>query len=296
MEFGPRALSTRSILADPRRVDTQTRLNLKVSSASPSAVRACRPVGRAASISSSTAPARMLMTAMVRPGGACPWTASPSTSGNDDLLALVRQVRSDVPAITHVDYSARIQTVGPDGNPEFRAIIQGFRDLTGCPMVVNTSFNVRGEPIVCTPQDAWSCFRRTDIDVLVVEDLIITSKPPRVHGSADRPHDGTAPSDPPVLENARTDLFFSLILTPLAERCAADFARRLGDEHPTGSAYCVPEAGAEFFELETLDAIGDLLRRRWTALGLDAACGLTQPLMELAEELIDAWKTRTSAT
>jgi len=76
--------------------------------------------------------------------------------------------RSDIPAVTHVDYSARIQTVHADTNPRYHALITKFKQLTGCPVVVNTSFNVRGEPIVCTPEDAWRCFMGTDIEVLVV--------------------------------------------------------------------------------------------------------------------------------
>lgn len=76
--------------------------------------------------------------------------------------------RSSIPAITHVDYSARVQTVHEETNPRYHALISAFRDLTGCPVVVNTSFNVRGEPIVCTPEDAFRCFMGSDIEVLVV--------------------------------------------------------------------------------------------------------------------------------
>jgi carbamoyltransferase len=289
MEFGPRALGSRSILADPRRADTQTRLNLKVKFR-----ESFRPFAPAVLLEACSeyfefdaASPYMMMTAPVVQERRLPADRASFDLGDEDLLALVRQVRSDVPAITHVDYSARLQTVGPDANPEFRAIIQEFHALTGCPLVVNTSFNVGDEPVVCTPQDAWLCFRKTDIDVLVVDDLIITGKPPRVHGSARRPHDDTAGSRLPPIENPRTDLFFRLMLTPLSERSVADFACHLGTERQTGSAYRLAEPSAEFFELESLDAIGDLLRRRWTAQGLDEACALIQPLLELAEELID---------
>ena len=82
-------------------------------------------------------------------------------------------VRSDIPAITHIDYSARIQTVSRETNPDYYDLISAFRDLTGCPVVVNTSFNVRGEPIVCTPEDALLCFVRSRIDTLVLEDFVI---------------------------------------------------------------------------------------------------------------------------
>jgi carbamoyltransferase len=81
--------------------------------------------------------------------------------------------RSDVPAITHVDYSARIQTVSADVNPRYHALISAFKDLTGCPMLVNTSFNVRGEPLVCTPEDAFRCFMGTEIELLVVGDAVL---------------------------------------------------------------------------------------------------------------------------
>jgi carbamoyltransferase len=81
--------------------------------------------------------------------------------------------RSSIPAVTHVDYSARLQTVARETSPEFHAIIEAFDRLTGCPVVINTSFNVRGEPIVCTPEDAYRCFMRTEMDALVLEDLVL---------------------------------------------------------------------------------------------------------------------------
>ena len=93
-----------------------------------------------------------------------------------DLRHRVNVVRSTVPAITHVDYSARIQTVDEDRNPRFYRLLNAFYELTGCPILVNTSFNVRGEPIVCTPQDAYRCFMATDMDVLVLEDLVLHKK------------------------------------------------------------------------------------------------------------------------
>jgi carbamoyltransferase len=81
--------------------------------------------------------------------------------------------RSQIPAITHIDYSARIQTVHTDTNPRYHALISAFKERTGCPLVVNTSFNVRGEPIVCTPEDAFRCFMGTDIELLVIENSIL---------------------------------------------------------------------------------------------------------------------------
>ena len=294
MEFGPRALGSRSILADPRRPDTQTRLNLKVKFRE--SFRPFAPAVLLASCSAyfefgDTSP-YMLMTAPVRRDRWRPTDRSAADIGDDDLLAIVRQVRSDVPAITHVDHSARLQTVGPDANPDFHAILLAFCDLTGCPLLVNTSFNVRGEPIVCTPHDAWACFKRTDIDLLVVEDLIITGKPTSArerpaeqHGeTTERPPPSPLPSHTP----ARVDLFFRLMLAPVAERDGAAFARRLGGGRPNGSSYCPPETAPAFCELESLEAIGSVLRQRWTEQGLGGACELIPPLLELAEELIDA--------
>jgi carbamoyltransferase len=96
-----------------------------------------------------------------------------ASAGSDDLIATVNQVRSELPAITHVDYSARIQTVSKSRSPRFHAIIDAFRKRTGCSVVINTSFNVRGEPIVCTPEDAYRCFSRTEMDYLVLEHCVL---------------------------------------------------------------------------------------------------------------------------
>jgi carbamoyltransferase len=92
---------------------------------------------------------------------------------HDDLLKWVNEVRSDLPAVTHVDYSARVQTVTSESNPAFHSILRAFERLTGCAVLINTSFNVRGEPIVCTPEDAYRCFMRTEIDALVLEHAVL---------------------------------------------------------------------------------------------------------------------------
>ena len=89
------------------------------------------------------------------------------------MLEIVKQKRSDIPAVTHVDYSARIQTVTEETNSYYYHVISEFKKLTGCSVIVNTSFNVRGEPIVCTPKNAYECFMRTDMDVLVLENCIL---------------------------------------------------------------------------------------------------------------------------
>jgi carbamoyltransferase len=185
MEFGPRALGARSILGDARRPDMQSRMNLKVK---------CRESFRpfAPSVLAERAAdyfelngesPYMLRTAYVRPERR---QAAAHIAG-DDLTTIINTARSDVPAATHVDYSARVQTVGDDSNPEFRRILEAFYERTGCALLVNTSFNVRGEPIVCAPQDAYHCFLRTDIDLLVLEDrLLWKSLQPRSATSDDR--------------------------------------------------------------------------------------------------------------
>jgi carbamoyltransferase len=92
---------------------------------------------------------------------------------SEDMLPVINTPRSDVPAITHIDYSARVQTIHAEDNPEFHAVVKAFEEMTGCGVVVNTSFNVRGEPIVCSPKDAYTCFMRTEIDLLVLEDCVL---------------------------------------------------------------------------------------------------------------------------
>ena len=92
---------------------------------------------------------------------------------NYDMLPVVNCKRSEIPAVTHVDYSARIQTVDEKRNPYYYRLLRAFEKRTGCGVIVNTSFNVRGEPIVCTPQDAYRCFMRTEMDVLVMENIML---------------------------------------------------------------------------------------------------------------------------
>lgn len=174
MEFGPRALGSRSILGDPRCPDMQTRMNLKIKyreSFRPFAPAVLAEFAADYFDIDGESPYMLL---------AVPVSASrrlPAREGvgddPDDLLAIVRNVRSEIPAVTHVDHSARVQTVGVNANPEFRRVLEAFHAQTGCPVLINTSFNVRGEPIVCSPQDAYRCFMSTDIDLLVLEDRLL---------------------------------------------------------------------------------------------------------------------------
>jgi carbamoyltransferase len=178
MEFGPRALGARSILGDPRRPETQVVMNLKIKNR-----ESFRPFAPAVlaekcgdCFEMEGESPYMLFVAPVREHRRLSPKSVEFEQGDDDMLKVVRQARSDVPAITHVDYSARVQTVCREDKPDFYAVIEEFERLTGCPMIVNTSFNVRGEPIVCTPEDAYRCFMATEIDLLVLEDSILWKK------------------------------------------------------------------------------------------------------------------------
>jgi carbamoyltransferase len=115
----------------------------------------------------------MLLVAPVRAERRKPGNLLAFEAGDDDLLKVVRQARSDIPAVTHVDYSARVQTVNATTHQPFYQVLRAYEALTGCGVIVNTSFNVRGEPIVCTPDDAYRCFMRTEMDMLVLEDCIL---------------------------------------------------------------------------------------------------------------------------
>jgi len=164
MEFGPRALGCRSILGDPRSTTMQSVMNLKVKfreSFRPFAPAVLRE--RVADYFELEADSPyMLLVAPVRP------ELRRSPEGPESGLDRVRQVRSTLPAVTHVDYSARVQTVSADAHPLFHRLITAFEERTGCGVLVNTSFNVRGEPIVCSPEDAWRCFMNTEMDHLFV--------------------------------------------------------------------------------------------------------------------------------
>ncbi len=167
MEFGPRALGARSILGDPRSPDMQKLLNLKVKYRESFRPFAPSVLGEdAAEWFEIDGPSPyMLLVADVVEGRRRAMTEAEHALFGIDKLNVAR---SDIPAVTHVDYSARVQTVDMETNRHYHALITRFKELTGCPVVVNTSFNVRGEPIVCTPEDAFRCFMGTDIEMLVI--------------------------------------------------------------------------------------------------------------------------------
>jgi carbamoyltransferase len=168
MEFGPRALGSRSIIGDARSAKMQAQMNLKIKfreSFRPFAPSVLRE--RVAEYFDLDCDSPyMLLVAPVKESRRIAMTEEERKSlwGIDQLNV----VRSDIPAITHIDYSARVQTVDRTTNPDYYDLIKAFEKRTGCGVIVNTSFNVRGEPIVCTPEDAYRCFMRTDMDYLVL--------------------------------------------------------------------------------------------------------------------------------
>ena len=172
MEFGPRALGSRSIIADPRSEKMQKNLNLKVKFResfrpfAPSVIR--EEVSKWFNLDCDSP--YMLLVADVNDNVKKEMTDEEKELFGIDKLNIKR---SDIPAVTHIDYSARIQTVHKNTNPKYYKLIKNFENITNCPIIVNTSFNVRGEPIVCSIKDAYSCFMGTDLDILVCGDFIL---------------------------------------------------------------------------------------------------------------------------
>ncbi|MEG3618544.1 carbamoyltransferase [Magnetovibrio sp. PR-2] len=184
MEFGPRSLGARSILGDPRAPSMQKTVNLKVKYRE--SFRPFAPAVLREDVSDwfdleADSP-YMLIVADVKKS-----RQRATTTEEQDLFGIEKLYipRSEIPAVTHVDYSARIQTVHSDTNPMFHELLSHFKADTGCPVLLNTSFNVRGEPIVCTPEDAYRCFMGTDIDVLVVGNCILHKADQPAHARLD---------------------------------------------------------------------------------------------------------------
>ena len=172
MEFGPRALGARSILADPRSEKIQKELNLKIKfreSFRPFAPSVLREDVNEWFELDNDSP-YMLLVSEVKKAKQIKMKAEDEKLFGIDKLNLKR---SSIPAITHVDYSARIQTVHEETNPRYYNLIKEFKKNTNCPVIVNTSFNVRGEPIVCSIKDAFNCFMGTNLDLLVIEDFVL---------------------------------------------------------------------------------------------------------------------------
>jgi carbamoyltransferase len=172
MEFGPRSLGGRSIIADPRSPTMQKLLNLKVKyreSFRPFAPSVLREDVSEWFEMGDDSPYMLLVADVVKN------KRREMTAEEQALFGIARLnvPRSEIPAVTHVDYSARVQTVHKETNPRYHKLIKRFKELSGCPVIVNTSFNVRGEPIICTPEDAFRCFMGTDLDLLVVGDAFV---------------------------------------------------------------------------------------------------------------------------
>jgi carbamoyltransferase len=183
MEFGPRALGSRSILGDARNTKMQEQMNLKIKFRE--SFRPFAPSCLAEKVSDffemQVESPYMLLVAPVKEGRRIRPESSKARLFGIELLNVPR---SDIPAVTHVDYSARIQTVDSQRNPHFYGLLKAFEKKTGCGILVNTSFNIRGEPIVCTPEDAYKCFMYTDMDALVIENcLCIKEEQPELAGA-----------------------------------------------------------------------------------------------------------------
>lgn len=176
MEYGPRALGNRSIIGDPRSPEMQSKLNLKIKyreSFRPFAPSVLEELAADYFEIDYRSPYMLFCADVQKMRREAFYLEKEIEQSKENLLPVVNKVRSDIPAVTHVDYSARIQTVNREDNPIYYEIIKAFEHLTGCGVVINTSFNVRGEPIVCTPEDAYLCFMRTEMDVLVLGKFIL---------------------------------------------------------------------------------------------------------------------------
>ncbi len=175
MEFGPRALGSRSILGDARSPKMQEMINLKIKFResfrpfAPTVIKECVAdyfeIDRESQYMLLIAPVRKEIRREM-----------PDKEQNLFGLDKLHVLRSSIPAVTHVDYSARLQTVNKDDNPLYHRMIAKFNEEYGCPVIINTSFNVRGEPIVCTPEDAYLCFMRINMDYLIMGNILVEKK------------------------------------------------------------------------------------------------------------------------
>ncbi|CAG0901140.1 unnamed protein product [Cyprideis torosa] len=171
MEFGPRALGNRSIIGDPRNREMQSQMNLKIKFRE--SFRPFAPAVKSEKVSQwfelgESSPYMLQVARVQKEKCLVPYDQKDVTG-----LEKLTYPHSQIPAVTHVDYSARVQTIHRETNPRFYALADEFDKITGCPVLINTSFNVRGEPIVCTPEDAYRCFMRTNMDYLVMGNYLL---------------------------------------------------------------------------------------------------------------------------
>lgn len=282
MEFGPRALGGRSILADPRRPEMQRRLNVKIKNRE--SFRPFAPMVLAEQAADyfeleGESP-YMLLVAPVRSERRIEMPLG--LDATDDALILVDQIRSDIPAVTHVDYSARVQTVDADRAPDLHELLEAFHARTGCAVLVNTSFNVRGEPIVCSPHDAYRCFMLTDMDMLVLgERILLKAEQPPFTG--DRPD----MDDPEPID----DLTVPTGGAEAGDRQAADLASSLFDAVIVPLAAARRAAGHPSFPMgpdATRDSYFELPRIH--ATGLDMRYPGTGTIDGFIAALIEFWR------
>jgi carbamoyltransferase len=273
MEFGPRALGARSILADARSPDMQRRLNLKIKfreSFRPFAPAVLREHAADFFDLDRDSPYMLLV---------CDIHESqrvPVPGGEARGLDKLKVVRSSLPAVTHVDGSARLQTVRREDHPAFHAVIDRFHRKTGCPVVLNTSFNLRGEPIVCTPEDAYRCFRRTNLDALVLGPYFIEKEVEAGDAAAVPPRPPAPPRPRPEVDEAtearRVALGLGIGLTVLA---VVSYAAG----HPLRAAVCLGVIGlvalGALLDLPAWRAVARLLR----GLGLSVARALSRLIL-----------------
>ncbi len=232
-EFGPRALGARSIIGDPRNPDMQARLNLKIKFRE--SFRPFAPAVLAEKIGDYFELDRespyMLLVAPVRKER----RLVPETVEGEDMLVTVKQLRSDIPAITHIDYSARVQSATKEDTGPYYDIIKAFDTKTGCAVIVNTSFNVRGEPIVNTPAEAYRCFMKTHMDALVLGDYLLLKEDQPASSVLPEPVSKTVPAR--ELDSATAEELRKLYreeFLPLAERLAGNGVEV--SEKPTGQS------------------------------------------------------------
>jgi len=296
MEFGPRALGARSILADPRQTSTLLRINLRTKHRE--SFRPLAPTVLAERCEdyfdfSEDSPYMLLVVPVRRKHWERP-DRKPSDLESESLLAIVQQPRSDIPAVTHVDHSARIQTIRKDDNRDFYEVVKAFERITGYSVILNTSFNIRGEPIVCTPLDAYKCFMSTDVDMLVMEDCLI-QKSVAIQGGK-----------PETLLNyevsgrLRTEGLYERDLCSFFLEKLVPAAQKLRQRKVTLSSSDMnakPEDGnidswyvlcaEEHHKLNKLNPanLGDGLRQLWSSQRLPELVSLVEPLVDLSQRL-----------
>ncbi len=274
MEYGPRALGARSILGDPRNPAMQAELNLKIKYRE--SFRPFAPSVLAERVSDYFELDRespyMLLVAPVLESRRTP--PPPSTDpaleaslDSEDLLPVVRRVRSDIPAVTHVDYSARIQTVFRADHPPYYDLIRRFEQKTGCGVIVNTSFNVRGEPIVCAPSDAYRCFMRTEMNILSLGPFILAKEEQpswpegKGEGLENEDTEAEAPSGGPDQFMKKLMELFQEQFIPLAERlkgqCATGVCLNFRKTSSMWTAIDASRAPRGCFEIPAALAGGD---------------------------------------